>query len=116
MPEQEMPVTKHYYSIAEVAQLFKVSTSLLRYWEKEFKQLKPQRTKQGIRKYNQADIQQIELIYDLVKKQGYTIRGATEALQVRHRKPKDTKELIRALKSLRSFLIDLRAQTKNKTF
>jgi DNA-binding transcriptional MerR regulator len=107
LPEQELHITKHYYSIGEVAQLFNVSTSLLRYWEREFSQLKPKKTKQGIRKYSQADISELRLIYDLVKKQGYTIRGAKEALSHHPRKLKAPQELIVALKELKAFLVGL---------
>jgi DNA-binding transcriptional MerR regulator len=107
LPTHEPPITKHYSSIGEVAQLFNVSTSLLRYWEREFSQLKPKKTNQGIRKYSQADISELKLIYDLVKKQGYTIRGAKEALSHRHKKLKAPQELIVALKDLKAFLVDL---------
>jgi DNA-binding transcriptional MerR regulator len=112
LPEQELHITKHYYTIGEVAQLFNVSTSLLRYWEREFSQLKPKKTKQGIRKYSQTDISELRLIYDLVKQQGYTIRGAKEALSHRHRKLKAPQELIVALKDLKVFLVDLHQYTQ----
>jgi DNA-binding transcriptional MerR regulator len=112
LPEQELHITKHYYTIGEVAQLFNVSTSLLRYWEREFSQLKPKKSKQGIRKYNQADINELRLIHDLVKKQGYTIRGAKEALSHHSKKLKAPQELIVALKDLKAFLVDLDQYTQ----
>jgi DNA-binding transcriptional MerR regulator len=105
--EQGLHITKHYYTIGEVAKLVKVSTSLLRYWEREFQHLKPQKNKQGIRKYSQADIQKIKLIYQLVKEQGYTIRGAKEVLQRNHYQPKTKHALILALKELKAFLNNL---------
>ncbi|MEM7055453.1 MAG: MerR family transcriptional regulator [Bacteroidota bacterium] len=104
-------ITKQYYTIGEVAQLFSVSTSLLRYWEKEFKQLKPQKSKQGIRKYTQADIAQFRVIYHLIKEQGYTIRGARAYLKSKGYKLKDSVELIHALKDLRAFLVALRSKS-----
>jgi DNA-binding transcriptional MerR regulator len=108
LPKPELHLTKHYSSIGEVAKLFNVSTSLLRYWEREFSQLKPKKSKQGIRKYSQADISKLRLIYDLVKKQGYTIRGAKEALNHPPRKLNKTpQDLIVALKDVKAFLVDL---------
>ncbi len=110
MLEHETQITKHYYTIGEVAQLFQVSTSLIRYWEKEFSQLRPKKTKQGIRKYSQADINQLRSIYNLVKEQGYTLRGAKEALN-NSKTPKKPQELIEALKGIRAFLVDLQQHT-----
>lgn len=107
MYDDEKHTTKPYYTIGEVARLSRVSTSLLRYWEKEFKQLKPQKSKQGIRKYTQADIAQFRVIYHLIKEQGYTIRGAREVLKSNSKKLKDNTELIHALKDLRAFLVTL---------
>lgn len=111
MHDSEKHITKQYYTIGEVAQLLSVSTSLLRYWEKEFQQLKPQKSKQGIRKYTQADIDQLRVIYHLIKEQGYTIRGAREHLKSKGHKLKDSAELIHALKDLRAFLVALRSKS-----
>jgi len=112
-PTQAYALTKQYYSISEVAHLFNVSTSLLRYWEKEFYQLKPQKSSQGIRKYSQANISQFRLIYGLLKEQGYTIRGAKEALKNNHKKLQDKYTLITNLKTLRSFLVALQEHNPN---
>lgn len=114
MSENELSTKKHYYTIGEVAKLFKVSTSLLRYWEKDFKQLRPQKTKQGIRKYTQADINELKLIYDLVKIQGYTIRGAQETLSSHHKKSPTIQALIAGLKDIKSFLVDLQQSIHKK--
>lgn len=107
LPSHTKHISKQYYTIGEVAQLFDVSPSLVRYWEKQFEQLKPRKTKQGIRKYTQADVAQFRVIYYLIKEQGYTIRGAREALKSNSRKLKDHAELVHALKALRAFLVML---------
>ena len=59
---------KKYYSISEVATYFDVNTSLLRFWEKEFKQIKPMIKSSGIRKYTQENIETISIIYIMLKK------------------------------------------------
>ena len=71
---------KLYYSISEVAEMFDVNESLLRFWEKEFPQIKPRKTSGGTRQYRKEDIETIKLIYHLVKEKGYTLDGARIAL------------------------------------
>jgi len=71
---------KKYYTIGEIAARFTVAPSLIRYWEKQFKQLNPQKSKNGVRKYTLADLKCFELIYHLIKKEGYTIKGAQAVL------------------------------------
>jgi DNA-binding transcriptional MerR regulator len=72
---------KLYYSIGEVAELFQVNTSLIRFWEKEFTVLKPKKNKKGNRMFTVKDIANIEQIYILVKERGYTLDGAKKALK-----------------------------------
>ena len=67
---------KLYYSIAEVAEMFGVNASLLRFWEKEFPQISPRTTGRGIRQYRKEDVETIGLIYHLVKEKGMTLPGA----------------------------------------
>ena len=64
------PIQKRYFSISEVAKLLDVKPSLLRFWEKEFKQIQPKTNARGKRAYKQEDIDIIRRIYDLVKVQG----------------------------------------------
>jgi len=72
---------KKYYSISEVATHFNVNTSLLRFWEKEFKEINPMVKSSGIRKYTKENIESIKLIYTLLKKDGLTIQGAKKKLK-----------------------------------
>lgn len=102
-------IEKKYYTIGEVANIFGVTTSLIRYWEKHFKQLRPQTSKQGVRRYTPEDIQQVKQIYQLIKEQGYTIKGAQEALKKRGLSA-SSKELIAHLKAVRGFLQKLKEQ------
>jgi DNA-binding transcriptional MerR regulator len=73
-------LNKLYYSIGEVSEMFGVTNSLIRYWESEFKSLKPQKSKRGDRRYTKADIQELALVYELVKERGFTIEGAKKEL------------------------------------
>ncbi len=74
-------LTKRYYSISEVAELFNVSNSLLRFWETEFPSMKPTKGKNGIRRYTVKDIRQLNDIYILVKEKKFTIEGAKDHLK-----------------------------------
>ncbi len=99
---------KKYYAIGEVAQLLNVSTSMIRFWEKKFPSLQPHKNKQGIRRYTQADIMQLSNIYQLVKKKGYTLQGAKEAIKYSSSKLKNNTEVVHTLKNLREFLVHLK--------
>lgn len=72
---------KVYYHIGEVAAMFDVNTSLIRFWEKEFDVLKPHKNKKGNRMFTQRDMRYLHMIYQLVKVKGYTLQGAKDALK-----------------------------------
>lgn len=96
---------KLYYSIAEVAEHFKVAPSLLRFWEKEFPAIAPKRNKRGKRFYTSADIEEISRIYDLVKTRGFTLNGAREELQ---RQKKEPTNMLETLTQIRDFIQKVR--------
>jgi DNA-binding transcriptional MerR regulator len=74
-------LTKLYYSIGEVAEMFDVNTSLIRFWEKEFKIIRPKKNTKGNRLFMVKDIEVFHQIYTLVKLEGYTLEGAKKALK-----------------------------------
>lgn len=74
-------LNKLYYSIGEVADLFEVNASLIRFWEKEFPVLKPKKNNKGNRQFTVKDISNIEKIYLLVKERGFTLDGAKKAMR-----------------------------------
>lgn len=74
-------LVKRYYKIGEVAKMFGVATSLIRYWETEFSQLKPLKNSSGVRRYRKEDVLIIDQIYELVKLRGYKLDGAKRALR-----------------------------------
>ena len=101
---------KVYYTIGEVSEMFKVNTSLVRFWEKEFDIIKPQKNKKGNRLFTQSDIDNFHLIYHLVKEQGYTLQGAKEHLKNNHDNIQNNFELIKSLKKIKGFLLDIKEE------
>ena len=79
-------LTKLYYSISEVAQLFDVNASLIRFWEKELNLEQPKKNKKGNRLFTIREIQTIQKIYTLVKVQGYKLDAAKNQLKTRRKK------------------------------
>ncbi len=77
----EKQLTKLYYTIGEVAEMFNVNTSLIRFWEKEFTIIQPKKNKKGNRLFTPKDIINFNKIYHLVKEQGFTLEGAKNALK-----------------------------------
>lgn len=77
----ESTLTKVYYSIGEVAKMYKVNASLIRFWSNEFKQIDPKTKKNGARLYSQKDIATLNKIFHLVKIEGHTLEGARKALR-----------------------------------
>ena len=78
----EKQLTKLYYTIGEVATMFNVNTSLIRFWEKEFTIIQPKKNKKGNRLFTPKDIINFNKIYNLVKEQGFTLEGAKNALKI----------------------------------
>ena len=105
-------LTKLYYSIGEVADMFDVNTSLVRFWEKEF-DLKTKKNKKGNRLFTPKDVMKLRHIYLLVKIQGHTLDGAKMALKSNEAPREDVKQLenhdiIRRLENIKSKLMTLK--------
>ncbi len=103
-------IQKLYYSISEVAEMFGVSNSLIRFWETEFSILKPRKNSRGDRRFTQKDIKNLELIYHLVKEKGFTLEGAKREIQLNKDQLIQKQDNIRRLKDLRRFLQDLKKE------
>ena len=82
---------KMYYKIGEIAKAFNVNTSLIRFWEKEFKTLHPKKNKNGNRLFTRKDVASLQYIYHLVKEKGYTLEGAKH--KIRSKNPERNEEL-----------------------
>lgn len=105
---KEMKELKLYYSISEVAEEIGVSETLLRFWEKEFPELKPKRAGRGIRQYTKEDIAQLRLIYHLVKERGMTLTGARKRLKDNREGTERNFELVDRLQAIRKQLVGMR--------
>ena len=81
MEISEKQLTKLYYTIGEVAIMFNVNASLIRFWEKEFTIIQPKKNKKGNRLFTPKDISNFNKIYNLVKEQGFTLEGAKNSLK-----------------------------------
>jgi len=98
---------KLFYSISEVAAMFEVNQSNLRFWEKEFKQLKPKRNPKGTRFYSPEDIQVIKQIIYLVSEQKLTLDGAKRKLSQKKDSIAKQQEVVERLKRVREELIGI---------
>ena len=101
---------KIYYSIGEVANMLKVNTSLIRFWEKEFAILKPKKNKKGNRQFTKEDVKNYLLIFHLVKEKGYTLNGAKEILKNNISEIKEQKSIVDKMIKIKSFLLNLKDQ------
>ena len=99
---------KMYYSISEVAKMFNVNESLLRYWEKEYPIIAPRKAGGNVRQYRKEDIENIRLVYHLVKEKGMTLQGAKQRLKANKEKIIQTAEIVDRLKQIREELVNLR--------
>jgi DNA-binding transcriptional MerR regulator len=109
IPADEVLFSKQYYTMGEVAEMFRVNQSLLRYWETEFDVLQPRKNKKGDRYFRPVDIKTLHLIYHLLRQSKYTIEGAREFLK-KNKKAKERFEVIEKLQQIKSFLLEWKAQ------
>ncbi len=104
---------KIYYSIKEVAQITGVSQPTLRYWEKEFAQIKPTKNSRGVRYYKKEDIELLQKIVYLTKQLKMTIQGAKKALS-NNRIQGDDYEVLQTLLQTKDFLTKLKQKIDEK--
>ena len=104
----ELSKDKLYFSIGEVAKAFDVNPSLIRFWDKEFDILKPKKNAKGNRMFTQEDINNLKLIYHLVKERGFTLEGAKTHLKEGQKKTLNKFEIISKLESIKSMLVGIK--------
>ena len=110
MPHKEREITKMYYTMGEVAAMFSVNQSLLRFYEKEFDILQPKKNKKGNRYFTPEDIENLKIIFNLINDKGYTLQGAKDYLKQNLNTTKDTQSVINSLENIKSFLLEVRDQ------
>ena len=108
MPYKEKKVEKLYYTIGEVATMFKVNPSLIRFWEKEFDIIKPKKNKKGNRFFTVQDIDNFRLIYHLVKEKGLTLQGARKKIRDNREDTNNNFEVIKTLTDIKSLLQEIK--------
>ena len=108
MPYREKKVEKLYYSIGEVAKIFDVNTSLIRFWEKEFDVIKPKKNKKGNRFFTKQDIDNFHLIYHLVKERGMTLQGAKKKLKENKEDTLNNFEIVKSLSEIKNLLMEIK--------
>jgi DNA-binding transcriptional MerR regulator len=108
VPEDEILFKKQYYSIGEVATMFRENQSLIRYWETEFDILQPRKNRKGDRFFRPVDIKNLVLIYDLLRRRKFTIEGAKDYLK-KNKKAEEKFAVIQSLQKLKGFLLELKA-------
>ena len=99
---------KTYYSIKEVSKIFNVNISLIRFWEKEFNIIKPKKNKKGNRYFTKNDIENLHLIYHLVKERKYTLDGARKKIRENKSESINNFKIIFELKKIRADLVAIR--------
>ena len=110
MPYKEREINKMYYTMGEVAAMFDVNQSLIRFYEKEFDVLQTKKNKKGNRYFTPEDIENLKIIFHLVHDKGYTLNGAKEHLKNNSGDVKDTQKVINSLENLKKFLLEVRDQ------
>ncbi len=108
MPYKEPQIEKLYYSIGEVAKMFDVNTSLIRFWEKEFDIIKPHKNKKGNRLFTPGDIENFHLIFHLVREKGLTLKGAQKKLHDNKGGTEHNFEITKKLQDIRHLLVGLK--------
>ena len=110
MAYKDRDISKMYYTMGEVAILFDVKQSLIRYYEREFDVLELKKNKKGDRYFTKEDVETLGLIINLIKDKGYTLQGARDYMKSNHKAVKDDMRILNSLENLKKFLIDVRDQ------
>jgi len=99
---------KIYYSMGEVAEMFDVNPSLLRYWEQEFDILKPHRNKKGNRLFTPKDVDNIRIIYHLLKERKMKIEVARKYIRDYRKEVDRDTEITEHLMNIRAILLEIK--------
>lgn len=108
--DEALDEEKRYYTIGEVAAMFEVKTSLIRFWEKEFDILKPKKNKKGNRLFTPKDVRNLKIIYHLVKERGFTLKGAKAKLRENTEDTAKISEVVDKLKRIKQALGEIRKE------
>ncbi|MGD9993563.1 MAG: MerR family transcriptional regulator [Salinivirgaceae bacterium] len=108
MPYKEQKIEKLFYTIGEVAAMFDVNTSLIRFWEKEFDIIKPKRNKKGNRLFTKQDVENFYIIFHLVKERGMTLDGARKKMKENREDTINNFEVVKSLENIKQMLLEVK--------
>lgn len=108
MTYKKPKIEKVFYSIGEVAEMFNVNTSNIRFWENEFDILKPHKNAKGNRMFTNEDLKNLKIIYYLLKERGLTIKGAQKKLKENKEDTLQNFEVVNRLHEIRQMLIEIK--------
>lgn len=108
MEDNDIKKKKLFYSIGEVAEMLGEQTSAVRYWEKEFDIIKPQKNKKGNRLFTAEDVENLQMIHYLLKEKGMTIAGVRKKMSENPDDVRKNHEVIQSLKKIRTMLVSIR--------
>ncbi|KHJ37402.1 MULTISPECIES: MerR family transcriptional regulator [Pedobacter] len=107
MPYKEKEINKLYYPIGEVADMFQVNTSMIRFYEKEFEILQPKKNAKGNRLFRPEDIENLKIIFHLIKDKGFTLQGAKDYMKGNRNEVAENQKIIDSLEKLKAFMLNL---------
>ena len=110
MTKLRTEIKKLFYPIGEVAKRYDVNVSLIRFWEKEFDILTPKKNKKGNRLFTKKDIDNLDIIFHLVKERGFTLDGAKKKMKENKKDTIDNVSIVNKLKEIKNFLVKLRKE------
>jgi DNA-binding transcriptional MerR regulator len=110
MPYKDRDISKLYYTMGEVTQMFDVNASQIRFYEKEFDILQPKKNKKGNRLFTPEDVENLKIIFSLVKDKGFTLHGAKDYLKQNKSEVKENQKVIDSLERLKQFLLEVKEQ------
>lgn len=110
MPYKDRDITKMYYTMGEVTSMFDVNASMVRFYEKEFDILQPKKNKKGNRLFTPEDIENLKIIFHLIRDKGYTLPGAKEHLKKNVGQTRENQRVIDSLENMKKFLLEVRDQ------
>ena len=108
-------MAKLLYTMGEVTEMFDVNASLIRYWESKFDCIKPHKNKKGNRMFTPADVENLKLIYHLVKEKGMTLEGANMAMKRRGKSVQRDVSILERLQHIRAMLLEVRESLGDNT-
>lgn len=110
MSVQKPKIEKHFYSIGEVAEMFGVNASLIRFWEKEFDNIKPHKNAKGNRLFTAENIEEVRLVFYLVKERGMTLKGAKQKIKDNRNDTIKEHEIVRRLNEIKTLLLEIKEE------